>query len=57
MKIRNDDRIAYREGNFSELSEEVKAFLDEESKLLKDNKKKPVVVEAPVFEQEELESK
>lgn len=56
MKIRNDDRAAYREGKFSELAEDVKAFLDAEAKpvaaQVKEEKKKP---EINIFE--EIESK
>lgn len=61
MKIRNDDRIAYREGNFSELAEDVKAFLDAEAKpvvaqpvVAKKEEKKP---EINIFEEEAKESK
>jgi len=60
MKIRNDDRIAYREGNFSELAEDVKAFLDAEAKpvvapiVAKKEEKK---LEINIFEEEAKESK
>jgi len=60
MKIRNDDRIAYREGNLSELSDEVKAFLDAEAKpvvapiVAKKEEKKS---EINIFEEEEKAGK
>lgn len=39
MKIRNDDRLAYREGRFEEIEPEALAFLEAE-----EAKAKPVVV-------------